>query len=238
MIKGQSIIAIVPARAGSKGLVNKNLKKLNGIPLVAWSINAGLNSRFIDKVVVSTDSLEIQEVAINYGAESPILRPKDLASDESQTHDAVDHMLTYYKNELNEEFDFVVLLEPTSPLRTFEDIDNSIQKLANHKIATSLVGVGKCEAQHPDFLVRISDDGIVSSLSGQKVESKRRQEITDVFFLDGSIYISKVSSLNLFKSFYQQYTLAFEFPKWKNFEIDDSTDFLIVEKLLENEARL
>lgn len=238
MINDKNVLAIIPARSGSKGLTNKNLMLLNGLPLVVWSINAAVNSKFIDKVVVSTDSPEIQRVAVQNGAESPILRPKELSTDESLTYEAVEHVITYYKNSLSEQFDLIVLLEPTSPLRTSEDIDNSILKLINHSTATSLVGVGRCETQHPDFLVRISADGLISSFSNFRLEAKPRQSISKVFFLDGSIYISKVESLIFFRSFYQENTIAFEFPKWKNFEIDDYVDFLIVEKLLDNEARL
>jgi N-acylneuraminate cytidylyltransferase/CMP-N,N'-diacetyllegionaminic acid synthase len=238
MYKSSSVIAIIPARSGSKGLKNKNILNLNGLPLISWSIKEALESQYIDQVVVSTDSVEIQEIAIKFGAEAPILRPPKLADDSSQTYTAIEHMLDFYKISRQQEFEFVVLLEPTSPLRTFEDIDNAIEKLGLHPKATSIVGVGRSETQHPDFLVNIGTEGFISSLAGTNVYSKRRQDISPVFFLEGSIYISRTDSLREFKSFYQDRTIAVEFPKWKTFEIDDLTDFLIVEKLLQNKSRL
>ena len=238
MFNKSTVIAIIPARSGSKGLKDKNILNLNGIPLIAWTINAALESKYIDKVVVSTDSADIQKIAEKYGAEAPILRPKELATDSSQTYTAIEHMLNYYRLNFKQEFEFVVLLEPTSPLRTFEDIDEAINKIGMHESATSIVGVGRCENQHPDFLVKVGTGGFISSFAGPTIASKRRQEISPVFFLEGSIYISRTKSLEEFKSFYQNRTIAMEFPKWKTFEIDDYTDFLIVEKLLQNELRL
>lgn len=238
MYNKSSVIAIIPARSGSKGLKNKNILNLNGLPLIAWTIKAALESTYIDNVVVSTDSIDILEIARRFGAEAPILRPREISLDSSQTYSAIEHMLDYYRLKLKQEFEFVVLLEPTSPLRTAEDIDNAIIKLALHPKATSIVGVGKCETQHPDFLVNIGAEGYISSILETKIASKRRQDISSVFFLEGSIYISRTKSLREFKTFYQDRTIAFEFPKWKTFEIDDFTDFLIVEKLLQNESRL
>lgn len=237
MYKKSSVIAIIPARSGSKGLKDKNILDLNGSPLISWTIREALKSEYIDNVVVSTDSVEIQQIAKRFGAEAPVLRPSHLAVDSSPTYTAIEHMLDYYKLTYQKEFEFVVLLEPTSPLRTFEDIDFAMNKLGLHPKATSIVGVGRCETQHPDFLVKIGKEGFISNLAGTNIVSKRRQDISEVFFLEGSIYISKTDSLKEFKSFYQDRTIAVEFPKWKTFEIDDLTDFLIVEKLLQNQAR-
>ena len=129
MFDGKTFLSIIPARAGSKGLKQKNLKELCGKPLVCWSIDAGLKSKYIDEVMVSTDDYQIAEVAKTYGAKVPFIRPKFLSKDTTPTFDVIEHAVQYYKSELKKEFDYIVLLEPTSPLREIEDIDNSIKKL-------------------------------------------------------------------------------------------------------------
>ena len=144
MYKNNSFLAIVPARGGSKGLPGKNIKELCGKPLVAWSIEAGLKSKYVDEVMVSTDDEKIAEISKKYGANAPFLRPSELASDTATTFDAVKHTIDYYKNELKKEFDYIVLLEPTSPLREVCDIDRAIEILLESK-ADSIVGICKTE---------------------------------------------------------------------------------------------
>jgi CMP-N-acetylneuraminic acid synthetase len=122
------IIAIIPARGGSKGLPRKNIKLLLGKPLVAWTIEQAKNSKYVNKVVVSTEDKEIAEISRGYGAEVPFLRPKELARDDSPTIDAILHALNWFE-ESGEYFDIVVLLEPTSPLRDVEDKDKCVEIL-------------------------------------------------------------------------------------------------------------
>jgi len=122
MYKGKKILALIPARGGSKGLPGKNIKPLLGKPLIAWTIEQAKASKYVDRVVVSTDDDEIAEVAIRYGAEVPFLRPKELARDDSPTIDAILHALDFFSDK-GERFDLLALLEPTSPLRDSEDID-------------------------------------------------------------------------------------------------------------------
>ena len=130
MINGKTVIAIIPARGGSKGLPGKNIKPLCGKPLIAWSIEAGLASQYIDEVMVSTDSEEIANIAREFGASVPFLRPVELASDTATTLDAVKHVIEYYENECNRYFDYIVLLEPTSPLREKDDLDMMLEKIS------------------------------------------------------------------------------------------------------------
>ncbi len=129
MIRGQSVIAIVPARSGSKGLVGKNTKLLCGKPLIAWSIEAGLGSQYIDEVMVSTDSEEIAHIASSFGASVPFIRPAELASDVATSFEVIKHALEFYSDKLHKTFDFIVLLEPTSPLRSKVDIDAALENL-------------------------------------------------------------------------------------------------------------
>ena len=236
MFDGKTFLSIIPARAGSKGLKQKNLKELCGKPLVCWSIDAGLKSKYIDEVMVSTDDLQIAEVAKTYGAKVPFIRPKFLSKDTTPTFDVIEHAVQYYKSELKKEFDYIVLLEPTSPLREIEDIDNSIKKLINSN-AQSIVGISKTESQNPSFLVLKNAESYISGYEHPNIEVVRRQNIKSVFFLEGSIYISKTSILLNRKTFYHEKTLGYEIHKFKSFEIDDIYDFVIIEALMKYKSK-
>jgi CMP-N,N'-diacetyllegionaminic acid synthase len=235
MIDRKNVIAIVPARGGSKGLPGKNTREICGRPLLAWSVRAGLESRYVDEVIVSTDSEDIAQVALKAGAKVPFLRPSELAQDTSTSFDVIVHALDHYKK-LETQFSYIALLEPTSPMRTAEDVDQALEKLVAHKSATSIVGVCKTESQNPAFLVKISETGLISGYQQTDMPVLRRQDIPDVYFFEGSLYISEVPFLLERKSFYHQRTLACEFPKWKSFEIDDVDDFTIVEALMKQKG--
>ena len=132
MIGNKKILAMIPARSGSKGIIGKNIKEIGGKPLIAWPIEVAKSSKYIDKVIVSTDTDEIANVALKYGAEIPFLRPSDLAQDKSTTYSVIQNIISYYK-ELNETYDYFVLLEPTSPLTTSKDVDDAILELHKSK---------------------------------------------------------------------------------------------------------
>ena len=129
MIDGRGVIAIIPARGGSKGLPGKNVRPICGKPLIAWTIEKALRSRHLDTVMVSTDSPEIAEIAERYGAEVPFLRPDNLATDTASSYDVIDHALCHYRDIESSEFTYTALLEPTSPLREDDDIDRMIERL-------------------------------------------------------------------------------------------------------------
>src|SRR3990170_4228465 len=122
MFNGKRIVGIIPARGGSKGLSGKNIKMLCGKPLIAWTIEAGLNSKYLDEVMVTTDSEEIADVSRKFGATVPFLRPHELALDHSTTFEAVQQAIDFYRTNLRKIFDYIVLLEPTSPLREKDDV--------------------------------------------------------------------------------------------------------------------
>ncbi|CEO88250.1 acylneuraminate cytidylyltransferase family protein [Syntrophaceticus schinkii] len=128
MYKGKKILGLIPARGGSKGLPGKNIKPLCGKPLIAWAIEQGLASKYLDKVIVSTDDEEIAKVSRSFGAEVPFMRPGELATDAAKTIDVVVHALEFLKQRGGLEFDYLALLEPTSPLRKNGDIDKSIAR--------------------------------------------------------------------------------------------------------------
>lgn len=232
MYQGKTFLAIIPARSGSKGLPNKNIKMLCNKPLMAWSIEAGLGSKYIDEVVVSTDSEEYAKIAKQYGASVPFLRPESLSLDTSTTFESIKHTIDFYKNERKQEFDYIVLLEPTSPLREVSDIDRAIELLFKHPNAQSIVGVCKTESQNPAFLIKLNTSKLIESYTHRGFSPLRRQEIEEIFFFEGTIYISQTQALLEHQNFYHNQTLGYEVPKWKSLEVDDEDDFAMIEAMM------
>ena len=212
------VLAIIPARRGSKGLPGKNIKPLCGKPLIGWTIEQARASKHITEIFVSTDSREIADVAESFGVSVPELRPAELASDTASSASFILYTLEKLQRE-GQEFDYIVLLEPTSPLREVEDIDRSIELLAADSRADSIVGVCKTECAHPVFLTRI-EEGLLRPYIGD-MEAVRRQELDELYFFEK-------------KAFYHDKTLPYLVPKWKAFEIDDSEDWFIIESILKN----
>jgi N-acylneuraminate cytidylyltransferase/CMP-N,N'-diacetyllegionaminic acid synthase len=224
---------LIPARGGSKGLPGKNIRPLLERPLIAWTISTALEAakQRPGRVVVSTDDQAIADVARQAGAEIPFMRPSHLASDEASSMDVVLHALDHFEAG-GETFDLLCMLEATSPQRSVRDLVEAMDRLTRTEGAESIVGVCRCESGHPAFLARMDDKRFISPLSGGSFVFKRRQEIDDVFFFEGSLYISTVKALRERRSFYHERTLGFEMPKWKSFEVDDITDFVIIEALM------
>ena len=232
MIEKKKIIAIIPARGGSKGIPRKNIKLLAGKPLIAYSIETSLKSRYIDRVVVSTEDEEIAEISKKSGAEVPFLRPKELARDDSPTIDAIMHVINKFE-ESGEYFDIIVLLEPTSPLRDVGDIDKCVEILISNPEAKGMVSVAKLEGAHPEFNVIINEDGFIRKSDGTtNFKVLRRQDLEDVYYFEGSIYISEVEALKQKRTFYHELTLAYVVPKYKSLEVDELCDFICVEALM------
>lgn len=235
MYKNKTFLAIVPARGGSKGLPGKNIKELCGKPLIAWSIESGLKSKYLDEVIVTTDSKDIANIAKQYGASVPFLRPDVLASDTATSFDAIKHTIEFYKNEFAKEFDYIVLLEPTSPLREARDINIAIEQLFNSN-ADSIVGICKTEDQNPAFLVFKNEKDFISGYENHDMKVLRRQDIKDVYFFEGTIYISKTDVLLNKKTFYHENTIGYVVPKYKSLEIDDIDDFIMVEAIMKHKG--
>lgn len=235
MYDNKTFLAIIPARGGSKGLPKKNIKMLCGKPLIAWSIEIGMQSAYLDEVMVTTDSQEIADVAQKYGANVPFLRPQELASDTSSSFDAIYHVLEFYKDILKKEFDYVVLLEPTSPLRETSDIDSAIERLMQSN-ADAIVGICKTEDQNPAFLITKNEKNHLVGYQNKEMTVLRRQEIEDVYFFEGTIYVSKTDTLLAKKTFYHETTIGYEVPKYKSLEIDDMDDFVMVEAIMKHKG--
>jgi CMP-N,N'-diacetyllegionaminic acid synthase len=236
MIKNHKVIAIITARGGSKGLPKKNIKELHGKPLIAWTIDSARKSKYLDKVIVSTDCKDISKVAMQFGAEVPFTRPLHLASDDSTSFDVLKHALEHEK--LKGTYEIVVLLEPTSPLRETFDIDTALENLVASEHAKSIVGVSKAESQHPAFLYTLGSGQNLESLDNNSKKDIRRQDIGDVYFLEGSIYASWIDTLLRNKSFYHNKTIGYIVPKWKSFEVDDIIDWHTIDAMMKNKKEV
>lgn len=226
-----SILAIVPARGGSKGIPRKNCKPLLGKPLVVWSIEQALRSRYITRTFVSTDDTEIAALSEQCGLPVPFLRPAEYARDTSPTYDAVLHALDAFEA-AGEHFDIVVLLEPTSPLRKIDDIDRAIgQFLSSGQDADALVSVGEVHLESP-YIMKTIDCGLIRPLMPSDARFYQRQQLPAAFFPYGVIYLSRVEALRRTRTFYQERTMAYVIERWQNYEIDDLFDFICVESIL------
>jgi CMP-N,N'-diacetyllegionaminic acid synthase len=230
VISDKKILAIVPARAGSKGLPGKNVKSLLGKPLVGWSIDAGKNSKYIDDLIVSTDSEEIASQSREFGAEVPFIRPSEFSTDTASSIDVILHSVDWLA-EHKRNYEIVVLLEPTSPLRETVDIDQAIELMHEHS-ATSVVSICCTESMHPMFMFHLNSNGILSPFSGNHPNNLRRQDINPIYFIDGTIYCSSIETLKFNRGFYHEKTYGYVVPKWKSLEIDDDDDFVMVEALM------
>jgi len=233
MIQNRPVIAVIPARGGSKGLPRKNIKPLLEKPLIVWSIDAARKSRHIDALVVSTEDEEIAAVARTYGVEVPYLRPAALATDTAATIDVLRHVLEE-EEKRGRRFAYLVLLEPTSPLREVEDIDGAIERLVRHPSAKSIVGLAKSECAHPEFTVVLTAEQLIRSYQTGDAGFRelRRQDLKDAYFFEGTIYVSDVEYLFKTGTFYHAHTLGYVVPKWKSYEVDDIYDFFVVEAML------
>ncbi len=200
MYHGQRFLGIIPARGGSKRLPGKNILPLKGKPLIEWTINAGKESKYLDVVCVSTEEKDIAEISLQVGAEVPFLRPPELATDSASTIGVVEHCIGFYKNSREAEYDFVVLLQPTSPLRTAADIDSAIKYLIEKK-ADAVVSV--CESEHSPLWSNTlpSDLSMNDFLSGDLL-NRRSQELPKYYRLNGAIYIAKTKIFLAEKTFF------------------------------------
>jgi CMP-N-acetylneuraminic acid synthetase len=231
MIDDRTVIAIIPARGGSKGLPRKNILPMCGKPLIAWSIEKALKSKFIDIVLVSTDDNEISNIAIKYGAEVPFIRPYELASDTATSYSVVEHALDFYQNNYNRKFYYSILLEPTSPLREDDDIDLMLEKLNKfHNTYDSIISMGESR-EHPSIIKKIIGNNY-SQYCTELLQTTRRQDNEKAYFPYGVAYITKTQSLLIEKTFYTQRSTYHLIKRYQNYEIDDFLDFLCVEKIM------
>lgn len=226
-------IAVIPARSGSKGLKDKNIKEFNGKPLMAYAIEAAQKARLYDCIHVSTDSEHYAEIAKKHGAEVPFLRSEEMSSDLVTTWDTMRFVLSEYEK-IGKSFDVLTVLQPTSPLRTWEDICNAYE-LFQSKKADSVVGV--CEMEHsPLWSNTLSEDGCLNSFIRTEVNGPR-QKLSTYYRINGAIYIVGARFLMGYGNLYGEQGYAYIMSKEHSIDIDDEMDFAIAEFLAKRNDR-
>lgn len=237
MIDGKTILAIIPARGGSKRVPRKNLANLAGKPLITYTIEAGLKANYIDELVVSTDDHEIAAVAKSSGASVPFIRPYELAQDESSTLDVIKNVIDFYKKTELKLFDYILLLQPTSPLRDYAEINKAIEILADKK-ADALVSV--CETEHsPLWTNTLPADLSLVNFIKDEVKNKRSQDLEKYYRLNGAIYIcNSARFLNEETFFIKGNIYAYIMSQEKSVDIDTIIDFALCEILLQNNVNM
>lgn len=214
------VLSIIPARGGSKGLPRKNIIDLAGKPLIAWTIEASIDSKYITKTIVSSDDKEILDIANNYGAEI-IKRPDDLASDSATSEVVVKHVIDYLES-TGEIFEVVVLLQPTSPLRNYKDIDSAFEAMFDSN-ATAIISVCEFDNKILKTFIKGSND-FLEGASNNKYPFMRRQDLPSVYMPNGAIYIINVKSFREGGSFLTNKTLSYVMPEDRSVDIDILTD--------------
>lgn len=229
MYRKKSFLAIIPARGGSKRLKNKNILPLDGIPLIAHSIQSAKKSKYIDDIVVTSDSKEILNISKIYKA-STVKRPRELALDTSTTFDAIKHTIKEYKK-LNKNFDYIILLQPTSPLRTAKDINKSIELLIKRD-ANAIVSFS--ESTHsPLWSFKAKKNKKLDNIFKEKDRFKRSQDLETYYNLNGAIYICRTDLLLKAKSFLITDNIyGYEMSQRNSIDIDNIIDFKLAEILL------
>lgn len=228
MFNNQKILALIPARGGSKGIKDKNIIFLAGKPLIAYSIEAAKYSKYIDDIIVTTDSEKIAEISKQYGASVPFMRPAELAADTSKTIDAVLHAIQTLKT-MGKEYDVLILLQPTQPLRTNKDIDEAIEIYYQNK-EEGLVSVSPVD-DSPLLIRSISNDGKLLNLLSQN-STCRRQDMPEYYKVNGCIYINKIDEIDKNTSFNDN-KVPFIMRKEHSVDIDELSDLWMAEYYLQ-----
>lgn len=219
------ILAIIPARGGSKGVPRKNIRQLAGKPLIAWTIEEAKKSKYITKMILSSEDDEIIEVAKEYGCYVPFKRPLVLAQDDTPGIDPVLHAI-----EQCPAYDYVVLLQPTSPLRTVHDIDRCIEMMISQNLDFCVSVTEPSES--PYWMYKVNEDGVMQPFTEQLEMVSRRQDLPTVYTLNGAVYVARVDKLLEEKSFLTPSTKAYIMPSERSFDIDTELDFIVCEQVL------
>ena len=226
----EKIIAIIPARGGSKGLPRKNIAMLNGKPLISYSIEAALKADLVSRVIVSTEDAEIAEISSKYGSEV-MNRPVELAQDDTPTISVVQQVLHQLEDD-RYHAEVVVLLQPTTPLRTTEDIDSAVGLFLSCN-CQSVVSI--CEMEHSPYWSFQVERSYLKPLMGKKYLKMRRQDLPRVYLPNGALFVSSPKVLHKTKSFYSSRIMPYIMPPERSIDIDCKNDLLLAEILLKGE---
>ena len=233
MFDKHKIVCVIPARGGSKGIPRKNIKLLAGRPLIAYTIEQALQSQYIDRTIVSTDDREIADISRQYGVEVPFMRPADLAGDHVATIDVLLHAVQWMEKQEKYDFDILVLLHATTPLRSVDDINSCIKMLVETK-ADNVFSVTEAH-RNPYFnMVEAGDDGIATL--AKKGDYATRQSAPKVYDMNASIYVWWKDVLKNEKKIFLKKSHIYIMPKERSIDIDDDLDFKVAEFLLPKDS--
>lgn len=232
MYRRNKILAIIPARGGSKRLPGKNIKKISGKPMMAHAILAVKGSKYVDRVVVSTDDRKIATISQRYGAETPFLRPAELANDTVPTLPAFQHAVRYFETNMKFRPDIIVIVQPTSPMVTSADVDGAIEKMVKTK-TNSCFSV--CEInQRPEWMYYL-DNNKPRLLLKNLWENKRSQDLPKLGIINGSVYVVNYKTLMKKNKVRDNNTSIYIMPKERSVDIDDMHDFELAEFLMKKQ---
>lgn len=231
------MIALIPARGGSKGLPGKNVKMLCGKPLIAYAIEAAMKVKKIDNVIVTTDSEEIAQVAKEYGAEVPFIRPKELARDSSSAIDVYLHAISFLQKETNRKIEKFMVLLPTTPLRTCRNIEEALTKFQEEE-AETLISVK--EADIPiSWYYRMNQNNRIENAGFDKLNAVSNRQVNKKYYIpNGAIYILDVQLLHEKRTYFSSNTVAYIMSAEESIDIDNELDFEIARMLLEKRELL
>jgi len=235
MYQNKRILGLVVGRGGSKGILRKNVRLLAGKPLIAYSVLPGKESKYIDRLIVSSDDTEIIEVAKSYGAEAPFVRPAELASDTAKALPVIQHAVKFCEEQEGKKYDFIVYLEPTGPLRIVEDIDGAIEKAVNNN-ADSVVGLVELEDANPVRVKKIVND-LIEPFCIPEPEGLRRQDQEKAYLRNGSVYVFRRDNIVLNNSLWGKDSRPYVMPRERSVNIDEESDFLVAEFFLKKTGR-
>jgi len=225
--KKYKILGVIPARGGSKGIKNKNLYKLNGKPLIYYSIQAAKKSKLLTDFVVSTDSLEIKKISESYGANVPFIRPKFLSNDKALAVPTIQHAVSFCETFNKFKYDYIVMLQPTAPLRTHYDIDNSLSKLIKEG-GDGIISIVDVNNYHPVKMKIIKNDRLFDFVDSG-LENPPRQSLPPIFIVNGAIYATKRDVFMNDNTFKGNKCLPFLMPPERSSNIDVIEDFIVAE---------
>ncbi len=227
MLKNQRILGLINARGGSKGVPGKNIRPMNGKPLIGYSIECAKQSRYIDKVIVSTDDPQIINVAKSFGAEVPFLRPTELASDTAKQIDAMIHAVSFLEDK-GEHYDIVCVLQPTCPMRISKDVDSTLELLVSSN-ADSAITITDVGGRHPKTLYKKSDEGRIQPYLESDTAGVLRQNFEELYWRTGAVYAMKRDILMDKKSLYGDDIRGHVMPEERCFNIDSPFDWNLCE---------
>jgi CMP-N,N'-diacetyllegionaminic acid synthase len=230
MISGKTVLIYIPARSGSKSIIDKNIVDVCGKPLIAYSIEVGKKSKYVDRIIVSTDSEKYADIAKEYGAESPFLRPDELASDNAVEIDVIIHLMKWLEEHEGKKYDIVVKLEPTSALRLAEDVDKAIEKLIE-KDSDSVVSVSE-SLTHPYWMNTLPDDHSMKDFIRPDALRKNRQELPVFYQLDGVVYVAKWDAIKDHRTWLAGNCFATITPEERAIDVDGPIQLEIVKILI------